>query len=270
MNNPDTLEFVRAAERAYLDLLGSARADKAGANEPGLGGLLLYAGELTPENRANVVAGNIAGAATLCATDEVAMQKMAVRESVVDFLVTSLDEALRILKNEIRKREAVAVCIGVTPEAIESEMVERGVAPDLLCGAMGTERAAALGAQARWVHVTDRSATRAQLAWRVAETPARWMSKLDALVLGCMESDADAERRWLKQAPRYLGRSATGVRVLSCALATGEKIVAEIRNALLRGDVGIPVEVELAYRGMTDAFRMTPGLPMEKLNRFRT
>jgi hypothetical protein len=49
-----------------------------------------------------------------------------------DFLVTSLDEALRILKNEIRKREAVAVCVAAAPRPWRCEMLERGVLPDLL------------------------------------------------------------------------------------------------------------------------------------------
>ena len=56
-------------------------------------------------------AANIAGAASLSATADVATQKQAIRDGVVDFLVTSLDEAARILKNEIRKRQPVAVCV---------------------------------------------------------------------------------------------------------------------------------------------------------------
>ena len=80
--------------------------------EPTLGGKLLYIGELDPAGRALAVAGNIAGVASLCASADPAIQKQAVRDGVVDFLVTSLDEALRILKNEIRKREPVAVCVG--------------------------------------------------------------------------------------------------------------------------------------------------------------
>ena len=39
------------------------------------------------------------------------------RDGVIDFLVTSLDEALRILKNEMRKRTAVAVCVVQDSEA---------------------------------------------------------------------------------------------------------------------------------------------------------
>ena len=76
-----------------------------------------------------MVAGNIAGAASLAATADPVAQKQAIREGVVNFLVTSLDEALRILKNEIRKRETVAVCVAASPQAVAAEMLERGVLP---------------------------------------------------------------------------------------------------------------------------------------------
>ena len=61
--------------------------------EPSLGGKLLYAGELDAEARALLVAANIAGAASLAASADAAARKQAMRDGVVDFLVTSLDEA---------------------------------------------------------------------------------------------------------------------------------------------------------------------------------
>ena len=61
--------------------------------------------------RALLLAGNIAGAASLAVTADAAAQKQSIRDGVADFLVNSLDEALRILKNEVRKREPVAVCV---------------------------------------------------------------------------------------------------------------------------------------------------------------
>src|SRR5258708_6961879 len=98
----------------------------------GLGGKLLYCGELDPEGFRLVRAANIAGAASLSASADLERQKRAIREGVIDFLVTTLDEALRILKNEIRKRQGVAVGIALPPESVEREMIERGVVPDLL------------------------------------------------------------------------------------------------------------------------------------------
>ena len=127
---PSALDFVIEVERLYASLLATQESDSA--VEPGLGGKLLYAGELDASARAFLVAGNIAGAASLAATANASVQRQAIHDGVADFLVNSLDEALRILKNEIRKHETVAVCIAAAPLAIENEMRERGVVPDLL------------------------------------------------------------------------------------------------------------------------------------------
>ena len=122
----DALNFALAVERFYTALVATANADTAAQDplanselEPGLGGKLLYAGLLDEVGRNLVVAANIAGAATLAASPDPAAQKQAVRDGVVDFLVTSLDEALRILKNEIRKHETVAVCVAAAPDDLQ-------------------------------------------------------------------------------------------------------------------------------------------------------
>src|SRR5947208_3583525 len=96
--------------------------DEGASGQTDLGGRLLYAGELDDDGRALIAAANIAGAASLCATANQEAQKQAVRDGIADFLVTSLDEALRILKNEIRKHAPVAVCIGAAPAIIEPQM----------------------------------------------------------------------------------------------------------------------------------------------------
>ena len=73
-------------------------ADAQGSTDPQLGGSLLYAGEPDDDGRALIVASNIAGAASLCATADEHAQKQAVHDGIVDCLVTSLDEALRIAR----------------------------------------------------------------------------------------------------------------------------------------------------------------------------
>jgi len=98
----------------------------------GLGGKLLYAGELGSPSRDLLLAANIAGAASLAASADPAAQRLAIREGVVDFSVTSLEEALRILKNEIRKRQPVSVAVGADPLHLVEQMLDRGVLPDLL------------------------------------------------------------------------------------------------------------------------------------------
>src|SRR5579863_3841643 len=119
--------FAQRVLSSYLRLVPAG-----GASDPDLGGRLLYAAELDEDARALIVASNIAGAASLSATADPLQQKQAVRDGIVDFVVNSLDEALRILKNEIRKRTPVAVCVAQAGETVKWEMVERGVLPDLV------------------------------------------------------------------------------------------------------------------------------------------
>jgi urocanate hydratase len=98
----------------------------------GLGGKLLYAGEIDPESRNLLYAANIAGAASLAASPDPAALRQAMRDGVIDFFVNSLEEALRILKNEIRKRQTVSVGVAADPTRLVDQMLDRGVLPDLL------------------------------------------------------------------------------------------------------------------------------------------
>lgn len=223
------LDFILEVERIYAALMRSAGPSA----EPCLGGRLLYAGEFDAQARALLVAANIAGAASLAATADSTAQKQAVRDGVVDFLVNSVDEALRILKNEIRKRETVAVCIAAAPEAVEREMRERGVTPDIV----------------RPIELGPAPADQVLLLWRVGAAPAQWLPKLDAIALDCLEkigdSNTGAARRWLRLAPRYLGRLAQGLRVLRCDANVADEIAARVKSAVDCGEFGVEIEVRL-------------------------
>jgi hypothetical protein len=219
------LSFVIEAERFYANLISAAASDNH--HEPSLGGKLLYAGELNAEARALLVAANIAGAASLTVSTDAAERKQAIRDGVVDFLVTSLDEALRILKNEIRKRETVAVCVALDPEACERDfaraMLERGAKPDLT---RPVEFAAAENGQTL-------------LAWSVESSPAIWMPKLDAVAAECLRVEEQAAHRWLRLAPRYLGRLAQGVRLLRCADSSAATIMERFSEEAAREKIAV-------------------------------
>lgn len=227
----------------------------------GLGGQLFYAGELDETTSRFVTAANIAGAATICAAADAEFQRRAMREGVVDFVVTSLDEALRILKNEIRKHETVAVCTGVAPALLEREMRERGVLPDLVLAldGDGMPRLMALSGCSVRSEAPRLSETQSLLSWRVATARARWMATLDRWALEILSADAQVERRWLKGASRYLGRAATGVRVLRCRGNDAEAILARMRMASFRREIEVRVDVEMIYHGVTERHVLTPG-----------
>jgi hypothetical protein len=231
------LDFAVKVDRLYSTLIQTAEhfaAAEPGLHEgPSLGGKLLYAGELHPEGRALLVAGNIAGAASLAATADPAAGKQAMRDGVCDFLVNSLDEALRILKNEIRKREAAAVCVALTPRAVESEMLERGVLPDLL---PPTE-------------FTPAPPDEVLVTWSVTSAPAQWLPKLDAIASDCLArypaSQSSIATRWLRLAPRYLGRMAQSFRILSCSSDVAKEFIAQAESAVDRGDIAIEVQINI-------------------------
>ncbi len=260
--------FAFQVERFYTGLIRAA--DATSESEPGLGGKLLYAGELDAEARALLVAANIAGAASLAATSDSAAGKQAIRDGVVDFLVTSLDEALRILKNEIRKHETAAVCVALPSEAVAREMLERGVLPDLLRpGSSATPVSAAFLSQgAMRIEPVDANEGQVFVTWRVAAAPALWLPRLDAIALGSLEENVgapgldsetwDPARRWLRLAPRYLGRLAQGVRLLHCDERSAAAFLERVREEVESGKIAITVEFSQSRNGQWEHYSFAP------------
>jgi len=265
------LEFMLQVERFYAGLL--LTADLGADSEPSLGGKLLYAGELDAQARALLVAANIAGAASLAASTDAAAGKQAIRDGVVDFLVTSLDEALRILKNEIRTRQTVAVCVALAQPVSETDfarqMLERGVLPNLLGQDVAGRPAGAsfLSQGARRVEAINLDANQVLLGWSVASAPAQWLPKLDALALDCLSQDylnsdsnptAGAARRWLRLAPRFLGRMAQGLRLLRCDESSAANFLKGVREQVERAEIGVPVNLRLSSKGQSEQYSFAP------------
>lgn len=256
--DPDNIAAIAAVDRLYAGLISTAAILPDA--EPSLGGNLLYAGELSPATSALVVAANIAGAATLAATADRAMHKQANRGGLVDFLVTTLDEALRILKNQVRKRETVAVCVTQPHEQVAREMVELGVLPDRL------PPAALVDATYGWflargalpAQQTALPAGECLLAWSVAAAPARWLPRIDAIVLDCLDARAKAARRWLRLAPRYLGRTAQSLHFVRCDHAAASSFLAQLRQKVAEDVIAVPVEVRIGSSYQAEAHSFTP------------
>jgi hypothetical protein len=231
------------------------------SRELGLGGKLLWAGELDDSGRPLVVAGNIAGAATLAATADVNAQKQAIREAIVDFLVTSLDEALRILKNEIRKRQTVAVCVGSAPDLIEREMLERGVQPDLYReGVIAASEPPSernkpgenkLGG---FNPVGDQ----ALVIWRVDAAPAVGLPKLDGIALDCLDSEDESARRWIRLVPRYMGRLGHGVHLLVSNRKFAASFVERVRELERRGEIAFQGQIHVSHTGGNQEYSFPP------------
>lgn len=222
-------------------------AGPEGNADSGLGSKLLYVGQLDAVGCAMIAAGNVAGCASLAVTANAEAQKTAIRDGVVDFVVTNLDEALRILKNEIRKRNGVSVCIGMARAEVEEEMVDRGVLPDMVFAgdARGGHIISGFGERTKEVWVGVPKVCGAFLAWQVTDAPARWMPRIDEAVRKCLEWDPWGQR-WVHLSSRYCGRGAQRQRVLSCAPEKAHNIVDCISTEVNRGGIGTDVEVQLS------------------------
>jgi Urocanase Rossmann-like domain len=254
--SPDVLDFVARVAHAYAKLIASPFADP----ESGLGGRLFYAGELDEQGRALFVAANIAGAATLVASADLATQKQAIREAIADFLVTSLDEALRILKNQLRKRETVSVCVAMAPAAMEREMNERGVEPDLLRRDVPTTplHKALIdwdGEQGE----ANLTSVPALVIWHVDSARHKDLAVLDAIALECLDANDWPARRWLRLAPRYLGRLAQDLRLLSTHREFAARFFERLKERVDRGEIAFSYEILSYVRGLEEKHRSEPG-----------
>jgi Urocanase Rossmann-like domain len=186
------------------------------APESGLGGKLLYAGDLDEDGARLVRAANIAGAASLSSASDAPVQRAAIRDGVVDFLVTSLDEALRILKNEIRKRNGVSVAVTAADAQLVREMMERGVLPDLLRESAADPAFVSEGAQLVQAAVVPEGRS-----LFVFQSPS---AERENRALTLIPEDDHAARRWLRSAHRYLGPQARRIRSVPCNPALAREL----------------------------------------------
>jgi len=201
------------------------------ANSAELGGsLLVYAG-LDRNGIALAMAANIAGAASLGLEPDLAMAKAAIRNGACDFLVNTLDEALRILKNEIRKKRPVAVALSGGPPGVVAEMVERGVQPEVVEGAVpGMELLEARGAR-RLGPAPDWGLA---VSWSAEREPMRWFPVADELAASALdpaEGSTAARKRWIEGSPRYLGRALAAQRYVRMSEAEAEAFQEAVRKS---------------------------------------
>jgi hypothetical protein len=248
----DPASPVLKAFSCYRGLIESAGT--AHVAEHGLGGKLLYIGELDEQGRAMTIAGNVAGCAALAVTADPDAQKQAVRVGVVDFLVTSLDEALRILKNEIRKQLTVAVCIAATPGDVEREMLDRGVQPDLT-------RDDAIHQSGLDFQEPSQERQSATVMWAVEELPARWLPRLDAIALASLQPLDQWSRRWIRHSPRYLGRVASNLRVISADREFATRFTERLRSAVDSHQIGTAATVWVTSEAGPEEYRFHPAQP---------
>jgi urocanate hydratase len=97
-----------------------------------LSGKLIVSGGMGGMGGAQPLAATMNGASFLGIDVDPERIKKRLKTGYCDFMVTTLDEALRILKNAVRKKENVSVGLVGNCADIIPELAERGVVPDIL------------------------------------------------------------------------------------------------------------------------------------------
>ncbi|HLJ87864.1 MAG TPA: urocanate hydratase [Candidatus Angelobacter sp.] len=97
-----------------------------------LAGKLVVSGGMGGMGGAQPLAATMAGACFLGIDVDAERIKKRLKTGYCDFMVNNLDEALRILKNAVRKKEAISVGLVGNCADVLPELADRGVLPDLL------------------------------------------------------------------------------------------------------------------------------------------
>jgi hypothetical protein len=169
---------------------------------------------------------SIAGGTSLVVDSAAAAVKSVFRQGGVDFVVNTLDEALRVLKNEIRKHRPLSVALeGAVPPAL-AEMRERGVLPDLqvLIGEsddasmqFGIEQLRLIREGVAAASSTILEAWLGDRGWSevvLERASTAEMRKLDAQLLAQLPEGDTLRRTWVQRIGHYQRVLAGGVRVV--------------------------------------------------------
>ncbi|HET7750307.1 MAG TPA: urocanate hydratase [Terriglobales bacterium] len=97
-----------------------------------LEGKLIVSGGMGGMGGAQPLAATMTGAAFLGVEVDPERIKKRLKTGYCDFMVNTLDEALRILKNAVRKKENISVGLVGNCADVIPELAERGVVPDIL------------------------------------------------------------------------------------------------------------------------------------------
>jgi urocanate hydratase len=238
--------------RRYFQLQSIRGEGFPDASADGLAGLLLTCVGFGMEGAELALATTIAGGTFLGIDPSSEHLKAAVRNGSCDFMVNTLDESLRVLKNELRKKKALSVGLLGEPTAILPAMVERGVQPDLVADsgvptetAFSHYRPALLTLVERGAFQADLRAAKdsrasgfLEVTWTTSNIAD--LRRLDELALQQLPADDFIRRRWLRHAPAYFHRQRPLQRVLGMHSEEVTRLAEAFRNAISAGEIQSP------------------------------
>ena len=221
-----------AVYRAYLQLQSIAENRYSGA----LAGRLLLCLGFGQRGAELALAAIIAGGAFLGIEPDPQRLKTAVRQGACDFMVNTLDEALRVLKNELRKRTPLSAGLLGDPATIVPAMVERGVQPDLIAIASDLESPETLdtlvGRGAQLLHFLDtgllENGSPAEVQWTASNL--QDLHRMDRIALDLLPPGDRVRRTWLERAPGYFYRRKPPARMLNLSSEERAHLLESLRR----------------------------------------
>jgi hypothetical protein len=187
---------------------------------PDWGGQLILNIGLT--DQAIPLASNIAGAVCLSLEQDPALARNALRTGACDFVVNTLDEALRALKNEVRQHKPLSVGLQGNQFHILTEILERGLAPQLVTNlndpatlqtfkTQGATTLSSVEAETLVNSITE------QNHWTAHDYPQpnpAALKSFDTHAVTLLPPNDDLRRTWLTSAPRLFPRETPPHRTL--------------------------------------------------------
>ncbi len=169
---------------------------------------------------------SIAGGTSLLLDPNTTAVRSVFRQGGIDFAVNTLDEALRVVKNEIRKHRPLSVALEGDVQAMFAEMRERGVLPDLQVSVGETaEKVAQLGVE--HLQLATEGAvvipTKRLEAWLTERgwyevvlecATTREVRELDARLLALLPEEDAQRRTWVQRIGHYQRVVNGGTRVV--------------------------------------------------------
>jgi len=229
---PEACEFIAAAAREHF---GGVLAGKLIGSSSLSGALPL--------------AATMNGAAFLGIDADAERVKRRVKAGYCDVMVNDLDEALRILKNAVRKGEAASVGLARDPTEVIPEMAGRGVVPDIFIGAAGPDvrvvealeslkgYGAAIVAPERLTGGRGRTLLCVALSGEPAD-----IQRVDRLMLELFSTN-EKLCRWIKAVKNRVRHQ--GLPARACSLGSAERRVfgAAVNELVARNDVKAPIVI---------------------------
>jgi hypothetical protein len=197
---------------------------------PNWGGKLILNIGLTDQSIP--LASTIAGAVCLSLEPDPATARNALRTGACDFVVNSLDEALRAMKNEVRQAKPLSVGLQGNQSQILNEILKRGVAPQLVTNLTHPKSRQAFRTQGAPLLNGDEAATlltsiAQQNHWTAHDfpqpTPAA-LKSFDLHATTLLDPNDTLRRTWLAAAPRLFPRETPPHRALWLTPSEAEQL----------------------------------------------